>query len=63
MHLAAASGAPTIGLFGPTMDLAEKIAPAGKRAAWVLAEHPSMEALSVADVYAACVRLLRANTL
>jgi hypothetical protein len=34
------------------------MAPAGKRVAWALADGPSMEALSVADAYATCVRLL-----
>jgi ADP-heptose:LPS heptosyltransferase len=58
MHLAAASGTPTIGLCGTTIDRAEEMAPAGKRVAWALADGPSMEALSVNDAYAACVRLL-----
>jgi ADP-heptose:LPS heptosyltransferase len=58
MHLAAASGTPTIGLCGTTIDRAEEMAPAGKRVAWALADGPSMEALSVDDAYTACVRLL-----
>jgi heptosyltransferase III len=58
MHLAAASGAPTIGLCGTTIDRADEMAPAGPHAAWARADGPSMEALSVADVYTACVRML-----
>ena len=58
MHLAAASGAPTIGLCGTTIDRADEMAPAGLRAAWARSDSPSMEALSVEDVYAACVRML-----
>jgi heptosyltransferase-3 len=58
VHLAAATGTPTIGLCGTTMDRAEEMAPAGRQAAWALARAPSMEALSVADAYAACLRLL-----
>lgn len=58
MHLAAASRTPTIGLCGTTNDRAEEMAPVGPHAAWALAESPSMEALSVEAVYAACVRML-----
>ena len=60
MHLAAASGVPTVGLCGTTMDRAAEMAPAGKRAAWALADGPTMEDLTVAGAYAACVRLLEA---
>jgi ADP-heptose:LPS heptosyltransferase len=60
MHLAAASGAPTIGLCGTTIDRADEMAPAGKRAAWARSESPSMEALTVDAVYDACVRMLGA---
>ena len=38
MHLAAAAGAPTLGLFGPTP--ASEYAPVGRRARAVLAEGP-----------------------
>lgn len=58
MHLAAASGAPTIGLCGTTLDRAEEMAPIGRLAAWALAHGPTMQDLSVDDVLAACVRLL-----
>lgn len=58
MHLAAASGAPTIGLCGTTIDRADEMAPAGLRAAWARSDRPSMEALSVEDVYAACAGVL-----
>lgn len=54
MHLSAATGAPTLGLFGPTN--ATEYAPAGRCAAAVTAE--SMAALSVAQVLAAA-RALR----
>ncbi len=43
MHLAAAAGAPTLGLFGPTPP--SEYAPRGRRAGFVAAT--SMEALSV----------------
>jgi ADP-heptose:LPS heptosyltransferase len=58
MHLAAASGAPTIGLCGTTIDRADEMAPAGLHAAWARSDLPSMEALAVDDVYEACVRML-----
>jgi heptosyltransferase III len=58
MHLAAASGTPTIGLCGTTIDRAEEMAPAGLRAAWALGEDASMESLSVEAAYRACVAML-----
>jgi len=62
MHLAAASGVPTVGLCGTTMDRAEEMAPAGRRATWALADGPSMESLSVETAYEACVWMLKAVT-
>jgi heptosyltransferase-3 len=56
MHLAAASGAPTLGLFGPT-DAAE-YAPSGPRAAAVTGGDASMTSISVGAVEEAAVRLL-----
>lgn len=60
MHLAAAAGTPTLGLFGPTP--ASEYGPAGPRAAAVLARGPAgaapMEALPVEDALAAAARLL-----
>lgn len=56
MHLAAASGAPTLGLFGPTP--ASVYAPAGPRARAVVAPRPEMEAISVEAVVAAAGGLL-----
>ncbi len=53
MHLAAAAGAPTIGLCGATMDRSVEMAPAGQFARWALATGPSMEALSVDAAFAA----------
>ena len=58
MHLAAAAGAPTIGLCAATSDRAEEMAPAGPRAAWALTDASAMDALSVETAYAACVTLL-----
>jgi len=56
MHLAAAAGAPTLGLFGPTP--AEEYAPSGRRAAAVVAPGPAIAALPVGAVLNAAVRLL-----
>ena len=60
MHLSAAVGTPTLGLFGPTP--AREYAPAGRRAAAVLAEGPEgaapMEALAVEAAMEAALRLL-----
>jgi ADP-heptose:LPS heptosyltransferase len=60
MHLAAAAGAPTVGLFGPTP--ASEYGPVGRCAAAVLADGPPgespMEALPVAKVVEAAGRLL-----
>lgn len=56
MHLAAATGVPTLGLFGPTP--AAEYAPAGRRAAAVVARGPTMTDLPVADVLEAAGRLL-----
>jgi ADP-heptose:LPS heptosyltransferase len=60
MHLAAAAGAPTLGLFGPTP--AAEYAPIGPRAQAVVAEGPAgaspMRALPVAKVVAAAQNLL-----
>ncbi|MCG0994332.1 glycosyltransferase family 9 protein [Acetobacter indonesiensis] len=60
MHLAAASGTPTLGLFGPSR--ASEYAPSGPYTAWVVAPGPEGEApiagLSVATVAEAANRLL-----
>nr|WP_255575273.1 glycosyltransferase family 9 protein [Caldovatus aquaticus] len=62
MHLAAAAGAPTLGLFGPTS--AEEYGPVGARAAAVAAPGApaagAMAAIGVADALAAARRLLGA---
>jgi ADP-heptose:LPS heptosyltransferase len=58
MHLAAACGTPTIGLCGTTIDRAAEMAPAGRHAAWALADGPSMAALSVAAAVEACLHIL-----
>ena len=56
MHLAAAAGAPTLGLFGPTP--AAEYAPAGPRAAVAVAPGARMEDLSVAEALAAAAGLI-----
>ncbi len=56
MHLAAAAGAPTLGLFGPTP--AAEYAPAGPRAAVAVAPGARMEDLSVAAALAAAAGLI-----
>jgi heptosyltransferase-3 len=56
MHVAAAAGAPTLGLFGPTR--ADEYAPAGRRTAAVLSPSERMEDLSVNTALAAALRLL-----
>jgi ADP-heptose:LPS heptosyltransferase len=56
MHLAAAAGAPTLGLFGPT-DAAE-YGPAGRRAAATIAPTRQMQDLTVAQALAAAEALL-----
>jgi lipopolysaccharide heptosyltransferase III len=56
MHLAAAAGSPTLGLFGPTP--AEEYAPAGRLAAATVAPDGTMQGLSVAQALAAAAALL-----
>ena len=58
MHLAAATGTPTVGLCGTTRDRAAEMAPAGRRAIWAEAKEANMAALSVDDVLTACATLL-----
>ena len=41
MHMAAAAGIPTVGLFGPSRP--ERYAPWGSRATWVTTEKPYSE--------------------
>ncbi|AWV23757.1 ADP-heptose--LPS heptosyltransferase [Roseomonas mucosa] len=59
MHLSAAAGTPTLGLFGPTP--ADEYAPAGRAARAVIAADGRMEGLSVAQVAEAAGRLLPAR--
>jgi ADP-heptose:LPS heptosyltransferase len=56
MHLAAAAGAPTLGLFGPTN--AAEYAPSGRRAAAAIAATGRMHDLSVAQALTAATALL-----
>lgn len=58
MHLAAAAGAPTLGLFGPTP--AAEYAPSGPRAAAVLSDSDRMADLGVDRAFAAAIRLIGA---
>ena len=57
MHLAAAAGVPTLGLFGPTP--AQEYAPAGPRASAVLSVSNRMQDLSVETAVAAASRLMQ----
>jgi ADP-heptose:LPS heptosyltransferase len=56
MHVAAAAGTPTLGLFGPTP--VEEYAPAGRHTAVAVARGPAMTDLSVADALAAAGALI-----
>ena len=56
MHLAAAAGTPTLGLFGPTS--ATEYGPAGPYAAAAVADGPSMEALTAQTAFDAARTLL-----
>ncbi len=57
MHLAAAAGAPTLGLFGPTP--AAEYAPAGRCAAAVVASGAEMRTLGVEAALGAALALLK----
>ncbi len=58
MHLAAASGIPTVGLCSTTQDRAEEMAPAGRCASWALGDGTTMAGLTVASAQAVAERLL-----
>ncbi len=57
-HLAAATGTPTLSLFGPTP--AAEYAPAGRQAGVAVAHGPDMTDLPVAEALAAATRLIAA---
>ncbi|MFB3891446.1 MAG: glycosyltransferase family 9 protein [Phycisphaerae bacterium] len=57
-HLAAAVGAPTVAIFGPTR--AENFAPIGPHVRTVSADR--LKQLSVAEVFAACKEMIRSHT-
>jgi ADP-heptose:LPS heptosyltransferase len=59
MHLAAATGIPTLGLFGPTPW--REYAPRGKRAGFVVSPDGTMAGLDVAAALDAAIALLRAG--
>ena len=56
MHLAAAAGAPTLGLFGPGEPA--RYAPAGRRTAIAVGDGPTMASLPVSRALEAARRLL-----
>ena len=56
MHLAAATGIPTLGLFGPTS--ADEYGPAGRHARAIRSPDGTMQGLTVADVLAAAAQLI-----
>jgi ADP-heptose:LPS heptosyltransferase len=56
MHLSAAAGTPTLGLFGPTN--AAEYAPAGRRAVALTGPDAAMESISVDVAIAAAAGLL-----
>ena len=56
MHLAAAAGVPTLGLFGPTS--AAEYAPVGRCAAALKGREKTMDSLSVDAALEAAARLL-----
>ncbi len=57
MHMAAATGTPTLGLFGPTP--AAEYGPSGRRAAAVLSRDGTMAGLPVSDALDAAIDLLK----
>jgi ADP-heptose:LPS heptosyltransferase len=58
MHLAAASGAPTVGLCAATRDRAAEYEPAGPRARWAMGRGDDMEHLDVETALAAVLDVL-----
>ena len=58
MHLAAATGVPTVGLRGTSVHLAAEFRPAGRAADWVLGSGTSMTDISVEAAVQACRGML-----
>jgi len=58
MHLAAATGIPTLGLRAHFLDGAGSTQPAGRAAGWVLRGGDNMAAISVEDAFEGCRRVL-----
>ena len=58
MHLAAATGTPTLGLRGFYVDRAAPFAPAGRAAAWVVKGGDTMDAISVDEAMVGCEDVL-----
>lgn len=58
MHLAAATGTPTLGLRAHFIDEAGRVAPAGRAADWVLRGGGDMAAIGVAEAEEGCWRVL-----
>ncbi len=58
MHLAAAAGCPTLGLFGASNASVDEYAPAGRRTGVAVTEGDGMAGISVAAARAAALKLL-----
>jgi heptosyltransferase III len=58
MHLAAASGTPTLGLRAHFVDQAGRVEPAGRAAGWILRGGDDMAAISVEEAFEGCCRVL-----
>ncbi len=58
MHLAAASGIPTLGLRAHFADQAARVEPAGRAAGWILRGGDDMAAISVEEAEAGCIGVL-----
>ena len=62
MHIAAATGIPTLGLRAHFLDQAARVAPAGRAAGWVLRAGDDMDAISVDEAEEGCRRVLAMGT-
>ncbi len=58
MHIAAATGTPTLGLRAHVLDQAARVAPTGRAADWVLRPGDDMEAIGVEEAEEGCRRVL-----
>ena len=62
MHIAAATGVPTLGLRAHYLDQAARVEPAGRAAGWVLRAGDDMAAISVDEAEEGCRRVLAMGT-